>query len=287
MSRPRIPLAPLTWATGLLALLPVARAWAQTAALPPVAAAHRLSASRADLEQARQRLVTMARTGTYAEGLSASVVRAETTYIRERLEQGDFHVGDRVLIAVDMPAPPETPAAGPATKSSEQQLSDTFTVGSSQELTLPEVGVVSLRGVLRSELQPRLTTEIARYIREPVVHARGLVGLAINGQVTHPGYYSVAADAVIPAVLSAAGGTTQDAKLNHIKIQRNGKTIWEGDALRQAIAAGRTVDDLELRPGDAIVVPRSGSIGGLYGPAQLAAVLLGIPVTIYTLTKIF
>jgi len=284
MSRPRVP---LTLAAGLLALLPFSRGVAQTAAPTPVAAAHRLTASRADLEQALQHLVTMAQTGTYAAGVSASVVQAETTYIRQRLEQGDFHVGDRVLIAVDMPAPPETPAAGPATKSSEQQLSDTFTVGASQELTLPEVGVVSLRGVLRAELQPRLTTEIARYIREPVVHARGLVGLAVNGQVTHPGYYSVAADAVIPAVLSAAGGTTQDAKLNQIKIQRNGKTIWEGDGLRRAIAAGRTVDDLELRPGDAIVVPRSGSITGFYGPAQLAAVLLGIPVTIYTLTKIF
>jgi len=72
-----------------------------------------------------------------------------------------------------------------------------------------------------------------------------------------------------------------------LKIQRNGQTIWEGDALRRAIAAGSTVDDLELQPGDAIVVPRSGSIGGLYGPAQLVAVLLGIPVTIYTLTRIF
>jgi len=35
-----------------------------------------------------------------------------------------------------------------------------------------------------------------------------------------------------------------------------------------------------------IVVPRSGSVAGLYGPVQLVAVLLGIPVTIYTLTKI-
>ena len=56
--------------------------------------------------------------------------------------------------------------------------------------------------------------------------------------------------------------------------------------MRRAIAAGSTVDELELRPGDVIVVPRSGSLAGLYGPAQLVAVLLGIPVTIYTLTKI-
>jgi protein involved in polysaccharide export with SLBB domain len=280
----RIPLVPAIVAAGLVALSGFTRGQAQTPA--PATSAHRLTRTRADLEQLLQRLSGMAATGRYDHGVSAEFVRAETTYIRQRLEQGDFHVGDRILIAVDMPEPPATPPPGPAGKSSEQQLSDTFTVSQSQELTLPVVGAVPLRGVLRAELEPRLTAEIARYIRDPVVHARALVGLAINGQVTRPGYYSVPADAILPAVLTAAGGTTQEAKLNKMKIQRNGKTIWEGDALRRALAAGSTVDDLELRPGDAIVVPRSGSITGLYGPAQLVAVLLGIPVTIYTLTRI-
>ncbi|PYP81506.1 MAG: hypothetical protein DMD25_01740 [Gemmatimonadetes bacterium] len=275
----------MTLALGVLALCGLTRSEAQTAS--PAAAAHRLTQRRADLEERLRRLVGMAATGRYENGVSAAVVRAETTYIQRRLREGDFRVGDRVLLAVEDPEPPLTGAATPVVKSSEQQLSDTFTVGSLQELTLPVVGVVSLRGVLRTELEPRLTVEIARYIRDPVVHARALVGLALSGELARPGYYSVPADAVIPAVLMAAGGTTHETKLNKLKIQRNGQTIWEGDALRRAIAAGSTVDDLELQPGDAIVVPRSGSIGGLYGPAQLVAVLLGIPVTIYTLTRIF
>ena len=278
MPRP-VSFVPVTLALGVLALCGLTRSEAQPAS--PAAAAHRLTQRRADLEERLRRLVGMAATGRYENGVSAAVVRAETTYIQRRLREGDFRVGDRVLLAVEDPEPPLTGAATPVVKSSEQQLSDTFTVGSLQELTLPVVGVVSLRGVLR------LTVEIARYIRDPVVHARALVGLALSGELARPGYYSVPADAVIPAVLMAAGGTTHETKLNKLKIQRNGQTIWEGDALRRAIAAGSTVDDLELQPGDAIVVPRSGSIGGLYGPAQLVAVLLGIPVTIYTLTRIF
>ena len=284
MPRP-VSFVPVTLALGVLALCRLTRSEAQAAS--PAAAAHRLTQRRADLEEQLRRLVGMAATGRYESGVSAAVVRAETTYIQRRLREGDFRVGDRVLLAVEDPEPPLTGAATPVVKSSEQQLSDTFTVGSLQELTLPVVGVVSLRGVLRTELEPRLTVEIARYIRDPVVHARALVGLALSGELARPGYYSVPADAVIPAVLMAAGGTTHETKLNKWKIQRNGQTIWEGDALRRAIAAGSTVDDLELQPGDAIVVPRSGSIGGLYGPAQLVAVLLGIPVTIYTLTRIF
>jgi protein involved in polysaccharide export with SLBB domain len=283
MPRP-VPLASVTLVIGFLALCGLTRTDAQTAS--SAGSAHRLTQRRADLEQRLRRLVGMAETGHYDHGVSPDVARAETNYIQRRLEEGDFRVGDRILLAVEDPEPPATGAATPVVKSSEQQLSDTFTVGSSQELMLPMVGVVSLRGVLRAELEPRLTAEIARYIRDPVVHARALVGLVLTGELARPGYYSVPVDAVIPAVLMAAGGTTHETKLNKLKIQRNGKTIWEGDALRQALAVGSTVDDLELHPGDAIVVPRSGSLTGLYGPAQLVAVLLGIPVTIYTLTRI-
>src|SRR2546425_97454 len=283
MHRP-VPLVPLAFAVGLLALSSFASGVAQTAA--NAASAQHLTQSRADLEALLRRLVGMAETRRYDQGVSPEFVRAETTYIRRRLEEGDFHAGDRILVVVEM-AQASTPASVAAIgKTSEQQLSDTFTVGSLQEVTLPVVGVVSLRGVLRTELELRLTDEIARYIRDPVVRARALVGLTVSGELARPGYYSVPADAVIPAVLMAAGGTTHEAKLNKLKIQRNGKTIWEGDALRQAMAAGSTVDDLELRPGDAIVVPRGGSLAGVYGPAQLVAGLLGIPVTIYTLTKI-
>ncbi|HVH69040.1 MAG TPA: polysaccharide biosynthesis/export family protein [Gemmatimonadales bacterium] len=273
--------------TLLLTVGSLSRAAAQAESSSVSAYSRRLSQSRSELERQLQRLITMDATGRYEGGMSRELVSSETSYIRRRLEEGDFHAGDRVLIAVEDPEPPATVAATPVIKSTEQQLSDTFTVGAAQELTLPVVGVVRLRGVLRSELEALLSQEISRVIRDPVVHARPLVGLVLAGELTRPGYYSVPADAVIPAVLMAAGGTTQQAKLAKLKIQRDGKTIWEGDALRRAIAEGRTVDELELRPGDVLTVPRGGTITGLYGPAQLVAVLLGIPVTIYTLTKIF
>jgi len=157
MSRP----VPLALAVGLLGLCSVTSGVAQTAA--NAASAHRLTQSRADLQQLQRRLVGMAETRHYDKGVSPEFVRAETTYIRRRLEEGDFHAGDRLLVVVEMAQGSAAAAAG---RTSEQQLSDTFTVGSSQEVTLPVVGVVSLRGVLRTELEPRLTAEIARYIRE-------------------------------------------------------------------------------------------------------------------------
>ncbi len=276
-------LLPAALAAGCCALGLVGRAAGQDP--PSESRAYRLQQTRAGLESRLQQLQELA-TAQQFKALSPDSVRAETTYIRQRLTDGDFSVGDRVLVSVEDPAPPlERP--NPATpKSPEQQLSDTFTVGPGQQLTLPVVGVVSLHGVLRTELEARLTEEIARYVRDPVVHARALVGLGLTGELTHPGYYSVPTDAVIPTVLMAASGTTRDAKLNDLKILRNGRTVWHGDALRRALAAGRTVDDLELQPGDVIVVPRARQGQGIYQPVYLLSVVLGIPVTIYTLTKI-
>ena len=271
-------------AIALCAVAVPRRGPAQSAGAPGASHPHRLQQTRTELEGRLRQLEEMA--SLNRGGLSDSE-RAEAADIRSRLEEGDFHAGDRVLIAVEDPTPPAVTSSAPVVKSSEQQLSDTFTVGSSQELTLPVVGVVPLHGVLRTELESRLTGEIARYIRDPVVHVHALVGLAVTGELMRPGYYSVPADAVIPAVLMAAGGTTHEAKLQDLKIRRSGKTIWEGDELRGAIAAGNTVDDLGLHPGDVIVVPRLGPGGGIHQSAYLVSVLLGIPVTIYTLTRIF
>ena len=283
MSRP-VPLVPLTLALGVASVILSSCALRNPSASLTVPTGHRLSQSRAALERRLQDLTEQAETRRYEQGMSAEVVGAETTYIRRRLQEGDFHAGDRVALIVESQDPP---AANAANRSTEQQLTDTFTVGSQQEVTLPVVGVVSLRGVLRTELEPRLTDEVARYVRDPAVHAHALVGLTVTGELVKPGYYSVPPDAVLPAVLMAAGGTTHEAKLHDMMIQRRGEIIWEGDALAQAVANGRTIDDLGLLPGDVIQVPRTGNLAGLYVPITLLATLLTIPVTIYTLTRIF
>ena len=280
-----VSLVPLTLALGLAPVILSSCAMRNPSTSLTVPTAHRLSQSRAALERRLQDLTEQAETRRYEQGMSAEVVRAETTYIRRRLQEGDFHTGDRVALIVESQDGPA--AANAAIRTTEQQLTDTFTVGSQQEVTLPVVGVVSLRGVLRTELQPRLTDEIARYVRDPVVHAHALVGLTVTGELVKPGYYSVPPDAVLPAVMMAAGGTTHDAKLHDMMIQRQGEIIWEGDALAQAVANGRTIDDLGLLPGDVIQVPRTGNLAGLYVPITLLATLLTIPVTIYTLTRIF
>jgi len=241
--------------------------------------ARRLQATRAELEARRDALREMARTSR------PDWLAAETTLIVLRLDQGDFRVGDRVLLNVQDPAPLRGPAdrlVG-TVKSEEEQLSDTFTVGTGPELLLPVV--VSLKGALRSELQPIVAREIARFIRDPVVHARALLSVGVTGEVARPGYYAVPGDAVVAMLFTAAGGPTKDAEMKKLKLERAGKTLWEGDEFRRAIAEGRTLEDLRVQAGDQLIVP-SNKHSDLFSPIRFIAVLLSIPVTIYTLTHL-
>ena len=84
----------------------------------------------------------------------------------------------------------------------------------------------------------------------------------------------------------AAGGLTPDAKVPDLRIERSGDRLWEGDALRQAITDGRTLDEMNLRAGDQVIVP-SQSRTSSYELVRTAGILLGIPLTIYSLTKVF
>jgi len=242
-------------------------------------AARRLEATRTELETRLDRLRDMARTAR------PDWLVAESTVVQKRLDQGDFRVGDRVVLIVEDPAPLRGAAERAGVKSEEQQLSDTFTVGAGQELLLPVVGTVSLKGALRSELQPIVAREIARFIRDPVVHARALLSVGVTGEVARPGYYAVPGDAVVAMLLTAAGGPTKDAEMKKLKLDRAGKTLWEGNEFRRAIAEGRTLEDLRVQAGDQLIVPSNKS-SDLFSPIRFIAVLLSIPVTIYTLTHL-
>lgn len=239
------------------------RAWkllvAMVVGIPAVGAAQddakladRPLATRPELEAAAQRL-----------NGSASQVAVR---IKERLTDGDFRRGDRIVLEVQ----------------SESTLTDTFTVGSRQELLLPPptVGTLALKGVLRSELQDKLAEYIARFRQNPVVRAYPLIRLTIQGEVANGGVYSVPADGRLADAIMAAGGTTQFAKANKITIARNGKEIWEGSSLEL------NIDELGLRDGDQLLVG-SDRPGKGKENLRLVALIISIAGGLYGLSRAF
>ncbi len=204
--------------------------------------------TRAELETLEGDLRKAAESSAYSEALRGQA-RAQAELIRTRLEQGDFKVGDQIALSV------EGGLGASEGVAVEQALTDTFAVNANGALTLPQIGNVSLHGILHSELEPYLSEQIGHYIRDPKVRAQSLLRVSVLGEVGQPGFFTVPTTALLTEVLMQVGGPTHEADLEKMRIERGDHVIWESKALAQAVKDGRTLDQLSLQAGDEIMVP--------------------------------
>jgi hypothetical protein len=173
-----------------------------------------------------------------AERSSSEARRNEARQIRERLRDGDFQTGDRIVLAV----------------TGQPTLTDTFAVRAGRTLLLPNLPEISLNGVLRSELGEFMTQQLGRFVRNPTVRAESLVRVAVMGAVTRPGFYSIPADLLLSDAIMVAGGPAGNAEPKRTVVRRSGTELLEGKEVQTALTAGRTLDQLNIRAGDEIVV---------------------------------
>jgi protein involved in polysaccharide export with SLBB domain len=165
--------------------------------------------------------------------------KSEAYLIRYRLEHGDFQEGDRIIIRV---------VRGSTT------FGDTTIVREGKKLLLSQMGELPLEGVLRSELVPRLTAHISKYVRDPFVEAKVLVRVGILGMVNRPGFYYAPPDLPLSDILMAAGGPNSLADLGRVLIRRDGDVIIDANNTRTAISSGMSMDFLHMQAGDEITV---------------------------------
>ena len=210
--------------------------------------------TRATLEQEAQVAEQNHRTG-------------EAFLLRNRLLHGDFQDGDRIIVQLLGSVP----------------MSDTITVRAGKLLPLPRMDDLPLEGVLRSELNAKLSSHLARYLRDSTARATPLLRVAVLGQVGRPGFYYTPADVLLSDVLMLAGGPGGDANLNEMTIRRAGETIWNAQDTRTAVTDGLSLDRLHLRAGDEIQVPQNSHFN--WGTIlQTAAILASVAVTVVTLS---
>jgi len=179
----------------------------------------------------------------------------------------DFQINDQILLEVE----------------GDSQFTHAFTVGAGPALMLPVIGPIPLASVRRAQVETYLTQQLKRYMKDPVVHAKVLVRLSVLGEVEHPGFYPVAADAPVSDALMAAGGPTKEAKFTGTRIDRIGRNGVGGSDLQEAIARGATVDGMGLRSGDQIIVPRRHDSESTF---RILGILAGIPAAILIATRI-
>jgi len=213
---------------------------------------------------------TAAGTLTSREELSAAAAQAdesrnplEASAIRQRLREGDFQVGDRIILSVF----------------SDVARIDTLVVRGDRVIELPGKSVLPLSGVLRSELKDRVTAEVLKYVRNVQVDVIPLTRIGVLGEVTRPGYFASRSDVPITDAIMLAGGPTATADIERTVVRRASREYRSAQETRQAVAKGLTLDQFGLTAGDELVVGRQRQ---LINPATSA--VLGL---IASLTAIY
>jgi hypothetical protein len=201
------------------------------AAAQPTAGAQR--ATRAELSQ---RLSTLEQqlAGTSLKGATRTAAQGEVAAIKARLESGDFKVGDRFVVTMRF----------------DSISTDTASVRDGLLVALFNLPDLSLKGVLRSELDERLSSHVARYLRNATIRANVLTRVGIFGAVGSPGYYLASPDRPISELVMLAGGPTPEANLNQLEIERSGKKILSAKDSKKALKEGKTLEQLDVQSGD-------------------------------------
>ena len=226
---------------------------------------YRVEATRGDLETVRSRFDDGARSLAYSPELRAWA-RGEAAAVQARLQEGDFRVGDRVVLSVE-----RVPS-----------LADTFIVTPDRALELPSVGEVPLTGVLRSELDDYLTEQIGRFVNDPVVRATSYLRISIMGEVVQPGYHLFPPETPVSEAIMLAGGPTANGRLSKVRVDRGNEWILRGDSLQVALGQGLTLAELRMHSGDEILVPSQPA----FSPQNATRTLLVISGLIFAISRI-
>jgi polysaccharide biosynthesis/export protein len=176
-----------------------------------------------------------------------------------------------VTAAPDTPRTKETPSneyvIGPDDLLSvvfwrDQQLSGDVLVRPDGKISLPLLDDIQAAGLTPRQLRDRLIGEARRYVSEPVatvvvrqVNSRKVY---ITGFVARPGQYALSSSMTVLQLIATAGGLQDFAKSKEIRIVRseNGKPVsirFDYDEITKN--PEKATQNIELKPGDTIVVP--------------------------------
>lgn len=255
----------LVWSLLIGVLLGVPR---PTAAQELFADGRRAVATREELQAALVEADQIANSDGFSNAYREAKAR-EAGLMRERLQEGDFQVGDQIQVTI----------VGETTASGVQS------VAPGRLLSLPGLPDIPLRGILRSEVEPYLLDQVGRFIKNAQVKARGMIRLSILGGVVKPGFYQLDADMMLSDALTVAGGVLPATEFKRSVVHRGPDKLLEGEGFTKALADGRSVDQLNLRAGDIIEVGQKPT-RNTAATVQTIAVIPGLILGIYGIGKL-
>lgn len=122
-------------------------------------------------------------------------------------------------------------------------------------VNLPIVGAIDTKNKDIKDLKLEIETHYDSLYKDPHLSVNALFRINILGEVRNPGFYYVSDYEKFTAILAFAGGTSDNADLDNIKLIRNSEQI-EID-VNKIIQEGSTATDFGLRSGDQVFVPKT------------------------------
>ncbi len=178
--------------------------------------------------------------------------------------------------------------------SDELEITFRFTPEFNQKVTVQPDGFISLQdvgdlyvgGLTLEELTQAIASRYAGILREPVVTVK-LTSFAkpffiVGGEVAKPGKYELQGPLTLSDAVAVAGGFTVGAKTTEVLLfRRFSDELVEVKRVNVKVAqSGAAREDVRLRPGDSIFVPRS-RVGKLERFMAVSRLGLYFPVPVF------
>jgi len=128
-------------------------------------------------------------------------------------------------------------------------------------IALPLINEVQAAGLTPEQLHKKLTDESKKYMEDAnitvVVREINSRRAFITGEVNKPGPYPLTSATTVLQLISLAGGLREYAEAKKIVIMRteNGRQISLPFNYKEVASGKRLEQNIQLRPGDTVVVP--------------------------------
>ncbi len=143
----------------------------------------------------------------------------------------------------------------------EEQLTRTVPVRPDGKITLPLLNDVQAAGLTPMELAGVISEQLKKYINNPQVTVSvteiNSRRVYVTGEVLKAGAYTLLPRMTVLQALSSGGGFTQFARVKNIYVLRteNRKQVKLPFNYKEAVRGKNPEQNIELLPGDVIVVP--------------------------------
>jgi polysaccharide biosynthesis/export protein len=150
------------------------------------------------------------------------------------------------------------------------EYSGEFPILADGSINLPVIGSVPVQGQTIQRASSLLTGYFSRYVKRPLITISLLaprpVQVSIAGEISRAGSYTVPFTLenrkfpTVGQIIQLAGGTNQTANLRQVQVRRASTGRVVSVNIFDVLQRGNTSQDISLRDGDTIFIPRSENV---------------------------